>query len=44
VLDANQLEYIKQNYADCLCHSCLLEVKNHFYAIDVNPYLKKVSL
>jgi hypothetical protein len=35
-LDAQQREYIGQNYDDCLCHACLQEIKIGFYALDVN--------
>jgi len=27
VLTENQREFIKQNYSDCLCNKCLLEIK-----------------
>ncbi len=40
-LDAAQREYLKENYHDCLCHDCLLEVKSSFYACEVNPMYRK---
>ena len=40
-LDTLQLEYIGNNYADCLCHSCLQDIKDNFYAIGVNPIMRK---
>ena len=42
-LDAQQRAFIKQNYADCLCNSCLQIIKNDFYTIGINPlYRKKI--
>jgi hypothetical protein len=40
-LDAQQLEYIEQNYSDCLCHACLMEIKSGFYAVEVNPKYRR---
>jgi len=36
-LDARQLEYIGDNYPDCLCNSCLQDVKDGFYSFGINP-------
>ena len=36
-LDARQLEYIGSHYVDCLCLSCLQDVKDGFYTIGINP-------
>jgi hypothetical protein len=30
VLSAEQLEYISQQYEDCLCSRCLLEVRSEY--------------
>ncbi|WP_029904458.1 cysteine-rich CWC family protein [Prevotella sp. 10(H)] len=30
-------QYIKENYANCLCSKCLEETNNNFYPLDVNP-------
>jgi hypothetical protein len=30
VLNAEQLEYISQQYEDCLCSRCLLEVRSEY--------------
>ena len=44
-LDARQLEYIADHYGDCLCHSCLQDVKDGFYANSVNPtHGKRIGL
>ncbi len=43
-LDSMQRHYLKENYHSCLCHSCLLEVKEFFYACDVNPEIKRKQL
>jgi len=35
-------DYIKDNYADCLCPKCLNETNMYFYAFSVNPkYVNK---
>lgn len=37
-------DYIKDNYADCLCTKCLQETNTYFYAFDVNPeYINKIK-
>jgi hypothetical protein len=43
VLDAQQLEYIGQNYDGCLCHACLLDMQDCFYTIGVNPLFIKAN-
>lgn len=40
-LDEQQLEYIGNNYADCLCHSCLQDIKDSFYTDGINPKFSK---
>jgi hypothetical protein len=36
-LDALQLEFIGQSYDGCLCHACLEDIADGFYAMGVNP-------
>ena len=40
-LDARQLKYIGDNYTDCLCNSCLQDIKDCFYTFGINPNFKK---
>ncbi|MDR3119105.1 MAG: cysteine-rich CWC family protein [Mediterranea sp.] len=36
-LDAQQRAYVETNYSNCLCLSCLEDVRDYFYASGVNP-------
>jgi len=36
-LDARQRAYLGTHYTDCLCHACLKDIQDYFYAFDVNP-------
>ncbi|MDR1729082.1 MAG: cysteine-rich CWC family protein [Prevotellaceae bacterium] len=40
-LDAQQLAFIRENYAGCLCNTCLQAIKNNFYTFEVNPVYRK---
>jgi hypothetical protein len=42
-LDAQQLLFIKQNYAGCLCNTCLQTIKNNFYTFGINPMFKNTN-
>lgn len=43
-LDNFQRAYIKMYYyPDCLCQSCLEEIKRYFYASEVNPCYKQLK-
>ncbi len=39
-LDSLQKSYLEQNYSDCLCHTCLEQIRDNFYACAVNPRFK----
>lgn len=41
-LDSLQHSYLQMNYNECLCINCLTEVKNYFYACEVNPRFKRI--
>lgn len=43
-LDAIQRDYLRNNYSDCLCHDCLVAIKQHFYVCDVNPRFKRKKM
>ncbi len=40
-LDNQQLKYVADNYTDCMCNSCLQEIKKGFYTIAINPVYAK---
>lgn len=40
-LDTLQREFLKENYPDCLCHDCLMTVKNNFYTCKINPLFER---
>lgn len=40
VLTAEQIEYMQMQYEDCLCASCLLEIRSEF---NVMQYSKKLN-
>ena len=41
-LNPGVFKYIKENYGECLCSTCLQTANTYFYAFSVNPkYLKK---
>lgn len=42
-LDSLQRSYLQMNYHECLCLNCLTEVKNYFYACEVNPRFKRIK-
>ena len=43
-LDRFQRDYVKMYYyPECLCKSCLEEVKLYFYASEVNPCYKHIT-
>lgn len=42
-LDEHQYEYVRIHYPTCLCGSCREEVREYFYAFDVNPRYKRVE-
>ena len=41
VLDSQQLKYVADHYTDCLCNSCLQEIKKGFCNIALNPMCNK---
>ena len=43
-LDTLQLEYVGNNYTDCLCHSCLQDIKDSFYTNGINPKFNKKQI
>ena len=44
-LDQLQRSYVKLHYQpECLCSSCLTEVKKYFYAFEVNPRYEHLKL
>lgn len=43
-LDKQQLAYIGNHYNNCLCNSCLQEIKYGFYAFGVNPKFKNTKI
>lgn len=40
-LDNFQRAYVKMHYTECLCKSCLEEIKINFYVSEVNPCYKQ---
>ena len=43
-LDSLQCAYVEMYYyPECLCNSCLEEVKRYFYAFEVNPRYKHLK-
>jgi hypothetical protein len=43
-LDARQIEYIGQHYDSCLCHTCLTDIADGFYAASINPKFSKIQV
>lgn len=43
-LDAKQIEYLKENYDDCLCLECLKLLRDNFYVCEVNPKFKRKKM
>ena len=44
VLSPEQLEYISARYDDCLCASCLLELRAEFNALQHKEILRRFSV
>lgn len=43
-LDAKMRKFLKENYSDCLCHNCLVTVKQAFYVCEINPRLRSTKI